>query len=120
MDFWEQLPCFASQRDLPPDVRARLRAGRLANDAEALARTFEHAGQHVMPSRATTLETLGNLRASGHAAALPGRRARCGYRALAAQAVEEAGATVRIVSGAGHNAHLEAPATFAKGSRRRF
>ena len=35
------------------------------------------------------------------------------YRALAAQAAE-AGATVRIIPGAGHNAHLEAPATFAK------
>ena len=31
MDFWEQLPLFASQRDLPPDVRERLRAGRMAN-----------------------------------------------------------------------------------------
>ena len=63
MDFWEQLPLFASQRDLPPDVRERLRAGRMANDAEALARTFEQAGQHVMPSRAETLETLAVLRA---------------------------------------------------------
>ena len=35
------------------------------------------------------------------------------YRALAAQAAE-AGATVCIIPGAGHNAHLEAPATFAK------
>ena len=34
-------------------------------------------------------------------------------RALAAQAAE-AGATVCIIPGAGHNAHLEAPATFAK------
>ena len=29
MDFWEQLPLFASQRDLPPDVRERLRAAGL-------------------------------------------------------------------------------------------
>ena len=113
MDFWEQLPLFASQRDLPPDVRERLRAGRMANDAEALARTFEQAGQHVMPSRAETLETLAVLRAGGTPLLyLAGERDEK-YRALAAQAAE-AGATVRIIPGAGHNAHLEAPATFAK------
>ncbi|EFV33494.1 hypothetical protein HMPREF1023_01215 [Eggerthella sp. 1_3_56FAA] len=113
MDFWEQLPLFASQRDLPPDVRERLRAGRMANDAEALARTFEQAGQHVMPSRAETLETLDVLRAGDTPLLyLAGERDEK-YRALAAQAAE-AGATVRIIPGAGHNAHLEAPATFAK------
>ena len=113
MDFWEQLPLFASQRDLPPDVRERLRAGRMANDAEALARTFEQAGQHVMPSRAETLETLDVLRAGDTPLLyLAGERDEK-YRALAAQAAE-AGATVRIIPGAGHNAHLESPATFAK------
>ena len=113
MDFWEQLPLFASQRDLPPDVRERLRAGRMANDAEALARTFEQAGQHVMPSRAETLETLDVLRAGDTPLLyLAGERDEK-YRALAAQAAE-AGATVCIIPGAGHNAHLEAPATFAK------
>lgn len=113
MDFWEQLPLFASQRDLPPDVRERLRAGRMANDAEALARTFEQAGQHVMPSRAETLETLDVLRDGDTPLLyLAGERDEK-YRALAAQAAE-AGATVRIIPGAGHNAHLEAPATFAK------
>ncbi len=113
MDFWEQLPLFASQRDLPPDVRERLRAGRMANDAEALARTFEQAGQHVMPSRAETLETLAVLRAGGTPLLyLAGERDEK-YRALAAQAAE-AGATVCIIPGAGHNAHLEAPAAFVQ------
>ena len=78
MDFWEQLPLFASQRDLPPDVRERLRAGRMANDAEALARTFEQAGQHVMPSRAETLETLAVLRAGGRSGCGHARRSRRG------------------------------------------
>lgn len=113
MDFWEQLPLFASQRDLPPDVRERLRAGRMANDAEALARTFEQAGQHVMLSRAETLETLAVLRAGGTPLLyLAGERDEK-YRALAAQAAE-AGATVCIIPGAGHNAHLEAPAAFVQ------
>ena len=109
MDFWEQLPLFASQRDLPPDVRARASA----SFAMRPARTFEQAGQHVMPSRAETLETLDVLRAGDTPLLyLAGERDEK-YRALAAQAAE-AGATVRIIPGAGHNAHLEAPATFAK------
>ena len=94
-------------------VRERLRAGRMANDAEALARTFEQAGQHVMPSRAETLETLAVLRAGGTPLLyLAGERDEK-YRALAAQAAE-AGATVCIIPGAGHNAHLEAPAAFVQ------
>lgn len=113
MDTWEHLPLFATQRDLPPDVRARVRAGRLANDAEALARTFEHAGQHVMPSRAATLETLSGLRAGGTPLLyLAGERDEK-YRALASQATQ-AGATAYIVPGVGHNTHLEAPSVFVR------
>ncbi len=65
-----------------------------------------------MPARATTLETLGNLRASGTPLLYLAGERDAKYRALAAQAAEVAGATVRIVPGAGHNAHLEAPAAF--------
>lgn len=113
MDAWEQLPLFASQRDLALDVRTRLRAGRLANDAEALARTFEHAGQHVMPDRAVTLEALASLSAGGTPLLYLAGERDAKYRALATQAAE-AGADVRIIFGAGHNIHLEAPDAFAR------
>ena len=113
MDAWEQLPLFASQHDLAPDVRARLRAGRLANDAEALARTFEHAGQHVMPDRSIALEALSSLSASGTPLLYLAGERDAKYRALATQAAE-AGAVARIVPGAGHNTHLEAPDAFVR------
>ena len=48
-DWWEDLPLFASQRDLPAEARARVRAGRLANDARALERVLRLAGQDRMP-----------------------------------------------------------------------
>ena len=113
MDVWEQLPLFATQRDLPSDVRIRVRAERMANDAEALARTFEHAGQHAMPGRAAVRDLLANLRADGVPLLYLAGARDAKYRALAAQAAE-AGTTVRIVPGAGHNTHLEAPSAFVR------
>ena len=55
MDDWERLPLFASQCELPDSARARLRASRLANDAEALARTLEGTGAQHMPAQEETL-----------------------------------------------------------------
>ncbi|MCB7036576.1 alpha/beta fold hydrolase [Eggerthella sinensis] len=117
MDVWEQLPLFATQRTLPADVRERLHAARMANDAEALARTFEHAGQHVMPDRAANLATLAAL-ASSHAQPLPllylaGEHDQK-YRAQAHDFAAATHAATCIVPGAGHNTHLEAPAAFVR------
>ena len=117
MDFWEQLPLFATQRTLPADVRERLHAARMANDAEALARAFEHAGQHVMPDRAANLATLAAL-ASSPAQPLPllylaGEHDQK-YRAQAHDFAAATHAATCIVPGAGHNTHLEAPAAFVR------
>lgn len=117
MDVWEQLPLFATQRTLPADVRERLHAARMANDAEALARSFEHAGQHVMPDRAANLATLAAL-ASSHAQPLPllylaGEHDQK-YRAQAHDFAAATHAATCIVPGAGHNTHLEAPAAFVR------
>lgn len=111
MNRWELLPLFATQRSLPQDVRARVRAGRLANDAEALARTFEHAGQHGMPARSATLETLKELTKNGVPVLYLAGAQDEKYRALA----EELSATLiqtQVVQRAGHNIHLEAPDAF--------
>ena len=43
MDWWAGLPLFESQRNLDDDQRERLRAGRLANDAESLALSLDRA-----------------------------------------------------------------------------
>lgn len=45
MDWWASLPLFESQRNLTNDQRERLRVGRLANDTESLALSFERAGR---------------------------------------------------------------------------
>lgn len=114
MDAWERLPLFASQRELPKATRARLRAGRLDNDAEALALTFEGAGQHAMPNRETVLEALGSLARGGASVLyLAGSRDEK-YRSLAERLRDGGTCPVRIVEGAGHNVHLEKPAAYVR------
>lgn len=58
VDYWEQLPLFASQKRLAPQVREAVREERLANDAEALALTVENSGQHTMPTERENRERL--------------------------------------------------------------
>lgn len=112
MDAWERLDLFATQRDLPVSARERMRASRLANDAEALARTFEHAGQHAMPARVDVLAALASLRASGAPVRYIAGARDVKYRTLAESLEDEGLCEVRIVAGAGHNVHLEAPAAY--------
>ena len=112
MNTWEQLPLFATQRDLPAAARARLRAARLDNDAEALARTFEHAGQHVMPDRSTTLSTLASLCEQSIPLLYVAGACDAKYAALAEELAAAFLGETRIVAQAGHNVHLEAPSAF--------
>lgn len=44
VDHWEATPLFVTQRRLPQQVRARIRAGRLANDAKGLANSLRGMG----------------------------------------------------------------------------
>ena len=65
MSWWEALPLFESQRNLDDDQRERLRAGRLANDTESLALSFERAGAHAMSSQGESIRMLCELAAKG-------------------------------------------------------
>jgi 2-succinyl-6-hydroxy-2,4-cyclohexadiene-1-carboxylate synthase len=104
VDRWEQLPLFASQQRLPEDVRARVRAERLANDAEALALTLENSGQDHMHLQGDYLEWLSRSRIpvcylSG---ALDEK-----YQKLA-ERLAHGGFETKTLRG-GHNLHLEVP-----------
>lgn len=114
MDDWARLPLFETQARLPEAVRDRLRASRLANDPEALARTFEGAGQHAMPDRARVLEALPRFpfRVLYLCGALDAK-----YRAVGQELARLEGASnlvVETVAGAGHNVHVEQPARFVR------
>ena len=115
MSWWEALPLFESQRNLPVDQRERLRAGRLANDAESLALSFERAGAHAMPSQGESIRTLCELAAKGIPVSYLAGELDAKYCKVAStlQAESHDAVSCRAVPAAGHNIHLEQPEVFA-------
>ncbi len=104
-DAWERLPLWHGQ---PPEVRARARAERLAQDPAGLASALRGLGTGAMEP---LWERLGELPMPVVLAA--GERD-AKFRALAEEmAARIPHAEVALVAGAGHAAHLEAPAAVA-------
>ena len=109
VDHWENLPLFASQRGLPPSVRAALRSQRLRCNPSGLANSLRGLGTGVMTPlhdrlgdlQVPTLLVVGELDAK--------------YRELG-QAMAETlpAASMVIIPDAGHAVHLEQPGAFAR------
>ena len=114
MDWWAGLPLFESQQHLPADQQKRLRVGRLANDAESLALSFERAGAHVMPPKQETIRSLCELAARGIPVSYLAGELDAKYCKVAStlQAESQGAISCRIVPAAGHNIHLEQPEAF--------
>ncbi len=49
VDYWQSIPLFASQQNLPADQQAAIRAGRLGNSAVGLANSLRGMGTGVQP-----------------------------------------------------------------------
>ena len=115
MDWWAGLPLFESQRNLPVDQRERLRAGRLANDTELLALSFERAGAHAMSSQGESIRTLCELAAKGIPVSYLAGELDVKYCKVAStlQAESQGAVSCRVAPAAGHNIHLEQPEMFA-------
>lgn len=114
MDWWAGLPLFESQRNLDDDQRERLRAGRLANDAESLALSFERAGAHAMSSQGESIRTLCELAAKGIPVSYLAGELDAKYCKVAStlQADSHDAVSCRVVPAAGHSIHLEQPEAF--------
>lgn len=115
MDWWAGLPLFESQQYLSADQRERLRAGRLANDAESLALSFEQAGAHQMPLRCESIRALCELSRRGVPASYLAGRLDAKYCKVLADLRADSHDAVSCwaVPCAGHNIHLEQPEVFA-------
>ena len=108
VDRWESLPLWETQRSLPPDRRATLRAQRLANDARGLANSLRGAGAGVSDPvldqlRDLEIPVLIVVGALDQAYVAHGQRMMSVLRNARLVAVE----------GAGHAVHLEKPGDFA-------
>lgn len=115
MSWWEALPLFESQRNLPVDQRERLRAGRFGNDAESLALSFEQAGAHQMPLRCGSIHALCELSRRGVPVSYLAGRLDAKYCKVLVdlRADSHDAVSCRAVPCAGHNIHLEQPEMFA-------
>jgi 2-succinyl-6-hydroxy-2,4-cyclohexadiene-1-carboxylate synthase len=104
---WEELPIFATQKNLSSKVLTDQRARRIRGDAAALARSLRHAGtgaqawvgEHLHKITAPVLLIAGSLDEKYAAIARELRGALPNARCA-------------IVDGAGHNVHLEKPDEF--------
>ncbi|HLY30226.1 MAG TPA: 2-succinyl-6-hydroxy-2,4-cyclohexadiene-1-carboxylate synthase, partial [Ktedonobacterales bacterium] len=107
VDYWENLPLFASQRTLPPERRQALREQRLRNSPQGLASSLRGVGAGAQPYLAGMLPTL-TLPTLLIAGALDEK-----YTALARQMANTLPhARLTIVPNAGHAVHFERPGVF--------
>ena len=120
IDYWQNLPLFASQRELSEDIRARIRAERLANHPAALRANLSDAGQDKMPNLRPALANLNKpvLYLVGEKDAGYTEIARSLMRVWAEDHDETrllytGFVQVNVVPRAGHNIHLERPEEYA-------
>jgi 2-succinyl-6-hydroxy-2,4-cyclohexadiene-1-carboxylate synthase len=107
VDYWANLPLFASQQRLPASVRAAQQRERLAHHPEGLAQSLERMGTGVMPPMWARLDAL---RCPVHliTGALDAR-----YSAIATRMASLLPQVRRSeITEAGHTPHLEAPSQF--------
>ena len=105
---WEELPLFASQRELSQEVLAEQRDIRLAQDAEGLARALDVLGLAEMQDYRAAMASLQipiTLMTGSHDSKFSDIA-----RALAR---ENAHVDAKLLDGVGHNLVLEAPAAVA-------
>ena len=107
VDYWEQLPLFASQHALPLEQRMALRTQRLANNGRGLANSLRGVGTGAQPALHAWLPQL-NVPTLLIAGQLDSK--------FCASAREMASvlprAQLRIVANVGHTVHLESPRAF--------
>lgn len=106
VQYWEELPMFATQKELGLDVSAH--AARAANDAESMALCLEGAGKQAMPPTAEILCSI--KRAVGDCDPLfilYIYGSKDPKSAAVAQKLKELGVQIQTIN-AGHNVHLEA------------
>jgi 2-succinyl-6-hydroxy-2,4-cyclohexadiene-1-carboxylate synthase len=105
-DYWESIPLFESQRNLPEAQRTAIRMGRLANSAVGLANSLRGMGTGVQPFVDVRTVTMPVLALAG---SLDQKFTEIGREMAAAMPCGR----FETIAGAGHAAHFEQPAACA-------
>jgi 2-succinyl-6-hydroxy-2,4-cyclohexadiene-1-carboxylate synthase len=109
INYWEQIPLFASQRTVPAEIRQIQRAQRLNNRAMGLANSLRGMGTGAQPDLHARLPDL-QLPVLLLTGELDPK-----FSAIGREMVEEIPqARLEIVPNAGHTIHLEQPAYFGE------
>lgn len=106
-DYWSGLELFASQKNLPRDIREKIRERRLQNDSHALANTLLATGQGIYPCLQNEVLklTMPVLYINGEYDEK--------YQKVGQEFAElNTGIKREIIAGAGHNTHIEKPQAF--------
>jgi len=109
VDFWEDIPLFESQKQLPAAVRKKIRTERLSQSPEGLAQSLRFMGTGSQPSWKEDLPGLDvpvMLLSGEHDTKFIGINETMENLMPAAEHT--------TVKGAGHAIHVEQPATFGK------
>lgn len=116
VSYWEKLPLFETQSELPEHIRARIRVERLANDSCALRCNLEEAGQHHMIDVREGLVEIDKplLYIVGERDVAYTKTARSLMRAWAERGTgsnpfDQGFLQISVIPRVGHNVHLEAP-----------
>ncbi|MFC3041427.1 2-succinyl-6-hydroxy-2,4-cyclohexadiene-1-carboxylate synthase [Virgibacillus xinjiangensis] len=109
VDFWEQLPLFESQKQLPSHVRAAVREERMSQTEEGLAQSLRGMGTGRQPSWWHMLCGL-----SLPVLLLAGEQDEKFVKINQEMAEKLPLHTLKIVAGAGHAIHVEKPGKFGK------
>ncbi|HSH02850.1 MAG TPA: 2-succinyl-6-hydroxy-2,4-cyclohexadiene-1-carboxylate synthase, partial [Anaerolineae bacterium] len=104
VDFWENIPLFASQKQLPPSTQDHHRQLRLQNNPLGLANSLRGMGTGQQPNLWPHLPTL-NLPTHLIAGALDTKFVNLNQQ-MHAQLPQS---TLTIIPQVGHTTHLEAP-----------
>ncbi len=108
IDYWQDIPLFASQQTMPQDRRAAQRVQRLDNNAIGLANSLRGLGTGVQPALHSQLQEL-TLPVLLMAGALDSKFCTIAHQ----MAPQLPNSRLAIVSDAGHTIHLEQPERFA-------
>ena len=109
VDYWERLPLWASQAELPSDMLAAQRQQRLRNNPLGLANSLRGMGTGAQPNLWPELPAL-----QLPALLLAGEADDKFRRINQAMAARLPDAQVRLIPSAGHNTHLENAPAFCR------